>query len=143
MRKEVLIAIILGFALGLIITFGVWSANKAMREKETAKLAEEPTPPAQTTPTVNPTFSLVILSPEDESLQSQEKIILSGTTEPEAIVMIIGEVGEIITEADDKGQFASEIKLENGTNEITITATNTEGEEANKTLHLVYSTTEI
>lgn len=138
MRKEVLAAIVLGFALGLVITFGIWSANRAMREKEqeesAGQISEE-----QAQPTPAPAFSLLIVSPEDESLQTKEKIILSGTTEPDADIIIISQVGEMITQADETGKFEAEITLESGTNEISITAANEAGHEATKNLNLVYA----
>ncbi len=61
MRKEVLVAIIIGFGLGLVITFGIWTANKAL------KTAAPPTPPTEekeeVTPTPAPTLELLITSP--------------------------------------------------------------------------------
>lgn len=142
MRKEVLIAILVGFALGLVITFGVWSANKALTSKKAPIVPEEEiTPEAQVTPT--PPFSLVISKPEDESISDVEKITISGTTEPQAQIVIIGEKGEEILEADEKGIFTSEVSLVSGTNEITITAFSENGDEVSKTLNVVYSTAEI
>ena len=141
MRKEVIIAIVLGFALGLVITFGIWNANKALKEKEQAPVTEQVTGAPQATPTVS-SFSLAILAPEDESVQNEEKIAVVGTTEPGANVVVIFQTGETIVEADNSGKFEAEITLESGTNEINITATNEEGEEATKTIYLVYSATE-
>lgn len=142
MRKEVLIAIVLGFGLGLLITFGLWSANKAMKQKE-----ELPPTAEETTPSLSPTpipasFSLAILTPEDESVQAEEKITVSGSTEPEVQVIIISNKDEEIVEADNTGKFSADITLEKGTNEITITATNEAGDEVTKTIGVVYSTIE-
>ena len=142
MRKEVLIAIVLGFGLGLLITFGLWSANKAMKQKEELPpTAEETTPALSPTPTPA-SFSLAILTPEDESVQAEEKITISGSTEPEAQVIIISNKDEVIVEADTAGKFSAEITLENGTNDIAITATNEAADEATKTISVVYSTVE-
>lgn len=141
MRKEVIIAIVLGFALGLVITFGIWNANKALKEKEQPPVTEQVTGAPQSTPTVS-SFSLAILAPEDESVQNEEKIAVVGTTEAGANVVVISQTGETIVEADNSGKFETEITLESGTNEINITATNEKGEEATKTIYLVYSATE-
>ncbi len=67
-------AVILGFALGLVITFGIWSANRAMREKGQESQTNQITTEEQATPTPLPAFSLLIVSPEDESLQTKEKV---------------------------------------------------------------------
>ncbi|MFZ5366264.1 MAG: hypothetical protein ACOZBZ_03125 [Patescibacteria group bacterium] len=142
MRKEVLVAILVGFALGLVITFGIWSANKALTSKKAPIVPEEVTAPTvEVTPT--PSFSLAISKPEDESIASTEKITISGTTEPGAFVVVIAEKGEEILETDEKGIFTGEVSLVSGTNEITVTAFSENGEEVSKTLNIVYSTAEI
>lgn len=138
-----LIAIVLGFVLGLVITFGLWSANKAMKSKEALTETEETTTPTLIpTPTPVQVFSLAILAPEDESVHNTEKIIISGTTEPEAQVAVIGEKDEKVVSADTTGKFEVEIMLENGTNEITVSAANEAGEEITKTVSVVYTTVE-
>lgn len=143
MKKEVLIAIIIGFGLGLVITFGIWSANKAI--KDSAPTASEPiSVPEVVSPTpVPPAFSLNLFMPEDNSISDQEKIEVSGETAPEAIVVILYQKGEKILEADEEGLFTTEIDLEGGVNEIRITAYDQEGNEEEKTVTVVFSTAEI
>jgi len=139
-RKEVLIAIIIGFGLGLVITFGIWTANKALKEAAPEKmLAPEETP----MPTPIPAFSLTLVSPEDNSISEEETIKVSGSTTPGAVVVILYQEGEKILEADSEGQFSTEITLAGGANEIKVSAYDEEGNEAEKTLTVVYSTAEI
>lgn len=140
MRKEVLIAIIIGFALGLVITFGIWTANKAL--KETAPKKEE-VPVPTLTPTPTPTQVLVVSSPEDNSISDKEKIEVSGKTSPKAVVVVLYGEGEKIIEADEEGNFSSEITLTGGANEITISAYDKDGNEVSKSLTVVYSTAEL
>jgi len=145
MRKEVFIAIAIGFFLGLVITFGIWTANKAL--KETAPKKEETILPKQTTeeqlPTPTPQTLLVITSPEDNSVSNKEKIEVSGKTTPGATVVILYEEGEKIIEANEGGIFSSEITLVGGSNEITVSTYDDQGNEISKTLTVVYSTAEI
>jgi len=139
-RKEVLIAIIIGFGLGLVITFGIWTANRALETsapQKQAPLVEE------TTPTPVPGLSLILTSPEDNSISSEEKIEVSGLTTPGATVVILYQEGEKILEADQEGSFSTEITLVGGANEIKISAFDQEGNQAEKTLTVVYSTAEI
>jgi hypothetical protein len=138
-KKEVLIAIIIGFALGLVITFGIWTANRALK---TSAPQEEKTLSEETT-TVNNIFSLSINSPEDNSISSEEKIEVNGVTAPKAIVVVLYPEGEKILEADEEGQFSTEITLAGGANEIKVSAYNQEGNEEQKILTVVYSTAEI
>lgn len=146
MRKEVIFAIILGFALGLIITLGIWQANKAIKDQQTQNANEESVIPTKSETTaankVVP-FSLTVVKPEDESLVSTDKITVSGTTEPGAQVVVIGEKSEVIIETDENGVFSTEINLTSGTNEITVTAYSNNGDEATKSILVVYSTSEI
>ena len=149
MRKEILAAILVGFALGLVITFGIWSANKALVNTgggKTVENQEAKTPAGNISPSENPQatpFSLAISKPEDESIINTNKVTVSGITEPLAQIVIIGEKGEDILEADEKGIFTSEVSLVSGTNEITVTAFSKNGDEVSKTLNIVYSTAEI
>ena len=140
MRKEVIIAILIGFGLGLIITFGIWTANKAL--KETPSEGEEaPSPAVEISPV--PAFSLIISQPEDNSISSEEEIAVSGSTMPEAVIVILYEEGEKILEADEDGNFETEITLMGGSNEVKVSAYDSEGSEASQTLTVVYSTAEI
>ena len=142
MKKEVLIAIITGFALGLLITFGVWTANRAI--KKAAPQKEAPVETKTPTPTPpKPELSLMVLSPEENSISDQEEIEVSGKTGPGATIVILYQEGEKILEADEEGNFKTTITLLGGSNEIEISAYDTEGNETSKTLTVVYSTAEI
>lgn len=143
MKKEVLVAIIIGFGLGLVITFGIWTANKALKETGPKKEATPEQATEETIPTPTPTHIIVINSPEDNSISNKEKIEITGKTTPTATVAILYEGGEKIIEADSEGGFSVEISLIGGSNEITIVAYDPEGNEASKTLTVVYSTAEI
>lgn len=142
MKKEVLIAIIIGFALGLVITFGVWTANKALKQaapKQEANEQVEETP----TPTPKPALSLFISSPEDNSLTNKEEIKIEGKTNPQSIIVILGPEEEQIIEADESGNFATKTTLVGGSNEIEVLSYDGTGNEASQTLTVVYSTAEI
>jgi len=147
MKKEVLLAIVIGFGLGLVITFGAWKANKTL--KEVAPKQQSPFQQTQEeekilspTPAL-PQLNLVITSPEDNSIINKEKVNISGKTSLQATLVITYEEGEKIIETDEDGNFNTEITLAGGANEIIIYAYDKEGNEASKTLNIVYSTAEI
>jgi hypothetical protein len=145
MKKEVLIAIILGFGLGLIITFGVWKANKTL-QKQTQ--APSPTPtslpsPAETATPTPEALMLEISSPADNAISQEEKINLEGQSLPQTIIVIFYEEGEKILEADEEGKFTTDITLTGGANEILVKAFDQQGNETEKSLNIVYSTAEI
>ena len=142
MRKEVILAIVGGVALGLLVIGGLWWTNRATTEES---LNITPTPVLEQSPTLIPTpsLSLEIISPEDESIIEEEKITLEGKTAPESVVVVIYPEGENIVEADEEGNFETEITLVGGANEIKVTAYDEEGNQAEKNLTLVYSTAKI
>jgi len=145
MKKEILIAIIIGFILGLVITFGIWTANKSLQENTQTQTTEvnESQPIVETSPTEEGQISLIISSPENNTIVNQAKVEISGQTVAQATVIILFEEGEEVFQVDEKGEFSQEINLVGGANEIKITAFDAEGNETNKTLNLVYSSVEI
>ena len=145
MKKEILIAIIIGFILGLVITFGIWTANRSLQENTQTQTTEvnESQPIVETSPTEEGQISLIISSPENNTIVNQAKVEISGQTVAQATVIILFEEGEEVFQVDEKGEFSQEINLVGGANEIKITAFDAEGNETNKTLNLVYSSVEI
>lgn len=139
MQKEVFLAIFIGFLIGLLITFGIWQANKAI--KSTAG----PTPPVsvvEVSPEVaKPTLSL--LTPADEFLSKEAKVTIKGSYVPNSQIVMISEKGEKILESDKDGVFETEISLVLGENQIEVYGFTKEGDEAKQTLTIVYSTAEI
>jgi hypothetical protein len=146
MKKEILIAIVIGFILGLVITFGIWTANKSLQENNnTPKAQENENQPivSQNSQTTEEKISLTITSPQNNLLLDQEKVEIIGKTSPSANVVILFEDGEEIIQADGQGDFKEEIILNGGVNEITVTAIDQSGNEISKVLNLVYSTAQI
>lgn len=142
-KKEILAAIIIGFALGLVITFGIWSANKNLVSKETVSTASPETIPATPEPEKEAEFFLKLDSPKNELLTDEESIVLSGSTLPGATLVILSADGEKIIGTDSEGNFSLEIELTAGVNFLTVVASDFEGHRASEKLSVVYSTAEI
>lgn len=139
MQKEVFLAIFIGFIIGLLITFGVWQANKAIKTTATPT----PIPVSKELPEEVKKPVLTILSPQNEFLSKEGKITLSGSYAPESQIAVIFEKGEKILKTDENGNFETEISLILGENLIEIYGFTQEGDEAKQTLTIVYSTAEI
>lgn len=139
MPKEITFAILIGFVLGLLITFGVYTANKAIKEqvKQAKTETAAPTNPSPSTTTQN---TLTLSEPLDEELFTEPEITVSGRTNPHALVAILPESGEFLIEADADGFFSQKITLENGINSVSIVSTDAFGSQAQTTLVLTYST---
>lgn len=149
MKKEVFLAIFIGFILGLIITFGIWTANKSLQ-----KIANNPngvvadasipsTPTPSPLPVENNSVALTLTSPEDEFLTNANTLKVTGKTTPQAIVAVLYETGEILTQSDSNGLFSADISLEGGYNVITVTASDQNGNASSQTLTVTYTTSKI
>jgi hypothetical protein len=150
--KEPILAIVIGFIIGLVITFGIWTANKSLKQAQ--NVTPSPTVAVETTPTVDttpgpsdtpktPTSSLLVSTPEDESIFNSASAKIAGSAPAKSIVTIVGSQNEQILQADAQGQFSTEITLESGYNLITITAFDPQGASQSKTLTLTYTTAKI
>jgi len=142
MQKEVFLAIFIGFIIGLLITFGVWQANKAIKSSSSLPKISETAPSQSPTPEVNKS-SLSILAPTDEFLSKQATVTVKGSYLPGAQIVILYEKGEKLLKADNNGNFEIEIGLVTGENQIEIDGFTKEGDEAKQIITVVYTTVDI
>lgn len=139
MRKEIVFAIIIGLLLGLLVTFGIYTANKALKKKpqpETVTTIEaKPTPSP-----IAPEISLEIAEPNDNRVFDENSAAIAGKTSKQAIITILTENDEYFTQADENGLFSTKIDLIKGVNFIKIVAADLLGSQVEKELTLVYTT---
>lgn len=142
MKKEVLIAVIAGLVLGLVITMGIYTANRSLNQQRAKKLMQNtPTPTALPANFNNKTLNLT--SHESFDLVEKSDVTLSGVAWPEAVVALITEAGSQIIRADKEGIFVFETRLIKGFNEITVIASDETGTTQTQNLVITYSTTKI
>lgn len=134
MRKEVLVAIILGVGLGLAVAFGIWRANLALAPK--GAQTENPLP----TPGINAFSELVLTQPENNTVSEKDTVEVHGATQPFSTITITTGAEDYILEADNEGGFMQEVKLASGPNEIVVTSFDDEGEGTQEKLIVVYTT---
>lgn len=140
MRKEVILAIIVGVGLGLVLTFGIWTANKALLTKGGSQELS-PTPSLNETPTPSAAFELTILSPEEGDLLDKDSVLVSGTSTPGVNLVVLSENDEKVILADETGKWETTVKLVSGANDIRIVAYEPgSDQQVEKTITVVYST---
>jgi len=140
MKKEILISIVIGIILGLVLTFIIYQTKKTVdntNEPIQSPLADTEVEGPSPTPLL--VDSLTILSPLDQSINSEQKQKISGKTAPLSKIIILTEKGEKIIESNSEGKFETEINLVAGENEITIKSISENGNESEKVLTVVYS----
>ncbi|HUV46682.1 MAG TPA: hypothetical protein VMW29_00975 [Candidatus Bathyarchaeia archaeon] len=142
MKKEIIIAIGIGFILGLIITFGIYTANRALKEQKNPQ-QELPSDGSPASPNPSPMLLLEITEPEDNLVVNKNKVTVSGKTEPKAAVALMVEDYDNLLIADEEGVFSDELPLISGANEIRVAVISKNGEKQEKVLTIVYSTAKI
>ena len=139
MPKEITFAILIGFILGSLIMFGVYTANKAIKQQ-----GKEAKTEAIATATPSPTSisdnTLTVSEPDNNRLFTSPETTISGKTSPNAVIAFLTEAEDFFVEADEDGFFSQEIELEGGANQIELISTDSFGSQAKVSLILSYST---
>lgn len=148
MKKEVILAIVIGFGLGLVITFGIWIANRSLKNLGGPKPAASPETVLTTTPSPNPSptvssSGLIISTPADEALVIDPNIKVTGTTARGNTVIVMHENGQEAVTVDANGNFSDAVKLLGGYNTITVVSVSPTGEQTAKTLTVTYTTAKL
>ena len=138
MRKEIILAIVLGVILGVVIVFGINLANQSANNTDLPNQTTSPT--TQLTPTPTPT--LQITSPLNNSVSFEETITLTGKTMQNAWVALIWEDDETIIKSDETGIFEQEINLVGGENIIKVTASDGLSYQEETEIIVIYTTAE-
>jgi len=143
MKREVLVAIFIGISIGLVFTFGIWLANKSLKEaglkpKESPKIAQgNPTPSLPP-----PTFSNFNLStPEDNLLTVEKSTSISGQNEPSNILIILSENSQYILPSTNSSSFTKIINLDSGYNRIKVISLGNNGQQSVLSRLVTYSNT--
>lgn len=142
MRKEIIVAIIIGLFLGLIVAYGIRSAQISLENRQTTtqKAASNS---QQATSQVTPAHTVFITTPEPNTVTDKDSVAIIGTTSPESLISIINETDHIATIADETGNFTGTIDLSGGVNSIAIKSYNNQGEIAETSFMIIYSTADL
>lgn len=136
MKKEILLAIIVGLSIGLFITFGVYQArvstNKRKSDQEIA---------AKLTPSAGEEFNgeLMLNTPKDEIIQTEKTTTVSGVTWANSFVVVLVKNDETIITSDGSGNFTTEVNLEDGSNLITVIALDEDGHNLSEERTIIVS----
>lgn len=135
MKKEVLIAIFLGLSLGLVVTYGIYTARRSLTA---SSLKPSPTP-LHSTPSPSQS-SLAISSPEDETIQSIKEARVVGTSTADSMIVVMVNNRPYVTNADSTGNFALPITLDPGSNVILTRSINEDGVAVEDERVVIYTT---
>ncbi len=127
MKKEIILSILIGLTFGLIITFAVYKSKN--KPPETTKtLSPEQT--NQTKSSLAPTDQdnqIVLHSPENGQIQTDDSIKINGTTTANVDVIIFVNKDTYASTSDESGHFSVIADLEQGGNLITAYVVDQQG----------------
>jgi hypothetical protein len=125
MRKEILLAILIGTGLGLLITFAVYQSRRSVSDAQKDQVQEVLI--NSTVDEQENTGQLAITSPENNLILDSQRLIVSGNTQANNFVVIFVNNQEVITNADESGNFSKEVRLDEGANVLLIYSVNQDG----------------
>lgn len=127
MNKDALLATLIGFGIGLLITGLLLLGPNVFKLLPAFKLPEIKFVQNQhaNTPTPRPTqkaSAFAIESPLPESIENSPDLLVSGTAPKSATVVIAGPNDESTVAVAGDGKFAGKITLTEGKNDISVTS---------------------
>lgn len=138
MRKEVLFAVAAGILFGIILAFGIWRANSALKPDSLPQSTESQ---PQVTKTQNSEeFAITLILPDQYDVITQSPVQVSGVTSAGSWVLLSGDEEDYIIRADETGKFEQEVELTPAVNQIIISSYNSQGNSVTQNLTIVYST---
>jgi hypothetical protein len=142
MKKEALLAVFVGLAVGLLLTVLAIQARQRLNP-QAVDVGEqnETTPTPSAIPHGNGEIDdaqLTLLQPENESVTTEQELIVTGKTFPEGQVMIQAGSQYIAEVADAKGIFSAKVVLKFGGNIIVVKSIDAAGTTAEATRHITY-----
>lgn len=138
MKKEIIIAVILGLIFGGIIVFGFYQSQRKI--SKTNPLNIKRLEPIASESGSMPLNRLVINAPYDGEIFSSDVATISGTTNPSSYIVIVSSNDDSIIQADSLGFFSSEFELQAGQNDITVYNFDQSGQTDKKQFSVVFST---
>lgn len=140
MRKEILLAIIVGIAVGLGLTFGLYLVRQRLDDSSTVRTIEESRQGSNdSTLSQESNQSLVVQQPEADLFVSEAELRVVGRAIPNSYIVILVGTDEFITTADSDGDFSQTIQLTAGGNRVTVVATSPDGMQETVVRSVVFS----
>ena len=127
MNKDALLATLIGFIVGMILTACIVVSPKIIRSLSRISITlpkiNISAPKHSPTPTITPIITtLTIDSPIMESIATEEEILVSGSAPPHALIVSQSNGSDAVTQSDAQGKYAIKLTLLEGKNDVTVTS---------------------
>lgn len=141
MKVEKLVISFIAVSIGILVAalaFYFYQTTKIVSTNTTKTITTTaPTPPSDNK---SESISLTVDSPSDESVVSNKTVSISGKTTPDAVVVISTKTSDSVVTPAVNGSFSTTIVLDDGENNIIITAISKNGNETKIVRTVTYST---
>ncbi len=138
MKKEMIISILVGLIFGLIIVYGVYTAQTSLSEPAPSQAPLVATP--ENNAELETESQLAVHSPEDELITDQATLTVAGSAQNEAYIVVFTNDEAQIVDNDETGHFSVETELEAGSNVIQVFAIGLDGQSLMEERTIIYTT---
>lgn len=142
MKKDVIIAVVIGFVIGGAAALGVTNLPALLKntQKTTAeKIAATISPSPEPSKTTNGETSLSVEQPEQDSLLPEKIVFVTGKSKPGNLVVVETDLESQATEVKENGTFSAKITVGEGSNTILVNSYDDAGNEDSKSVTVFYT----
>lgn len=142
MKKDVIIAIVVGFGIGAVAAFAAVNIPSLIKKGtaiptgtiDSANISISPSVQISSIP-----VTLEVTTPADETIMTSKNLKISGKTQNNNLVYAISDSDSAVTEADKNGAFGLTLTLSEGGNNIYLTSQNENGDEETKIMTVYFA----
>lgn len=127
MKKEVVIAVLIGLTMGLIITFGLYRVRTSLLPSNSDRPVPQQLKPTPTAEAVTNGADLTVLNPPDGYVSAEADLTVTGSTTPNSYVVLFVNDDDYISTADETGNFSFSVTLDDNSSVLTIHALDESG----------------
>lgn len=127
MKKERVLLSFIATLIGILVTAVVFYLYQSTKVVPPSKIKTISV--SAPTPTPKPSIFLNILKPADESIVGKKVITVSGTTTPDATIIILTPIDQEIALPTSKGDFSTTVDIDDDQNIVEIISVRPNGEE--------------
>ena len=137
MRKEAIFAIVFGVLIGLVIAFGIFRINSAM--KDSTPTGRVSTDASKDTLQKVSDGNLSLLKPFDRQVFGDSMVSISGVAKAESYIIVTGGSIDQISRSLSDGTFEFDYEIDPSINYLTVNSLSITGERSKTNLELIYS----
>ena len=138
MKKDITIAVVFGFILGVITAIIVVNLPSVIKKSPSSEIAQI-SPTLIPSPVVQKVVNLSIEQPVDETIVSTKNIKISGKTGVGNTIVLESDLDIDTKESSTDGSFSFPVTLTEGGNTLLITSYNEKGNSETKILTVFYT----